>query len=159
MDRFEVHTNFTGTVKKVHEFKLDNLAEVHHLDILRKLFTDPEDLRPQQTTITVTELAAYQYAKLADDMRRRGLEATQVAHFLMKLMFCMFAEDIDLLPKKLFERTVEASKGDPKKLTKMLRNLFTAMAKGDYFGADEILFFNGGTATDVRSMLNDPFIP
>jgi hypothetical protein len=86
------------------------------------------------------------------------LPARHVAHFLMKLMCCMFAEDIDLRPKKLFERTVEASKGDPKKLTKMLRNLFAAMAKSDYFGADEILFFNGDTASDARSMLNDPFI-
>src|SRR5712691_7854787 len=44
MDRFEVHTNFTGTVKRVYKINLDNLAEVHQLDILRKLFTNPDDL-------------------------------------------------------------------------------------------------------------------
>jgi hypothetical protein len=39
MDRFQVHTNFTGTRKVVHEFDLDSLAEPANLDILRKLFT------------------------------------------------------------------------------------------------------------------------
>ena len=36
MDRFEVHTNFTGTAKQVHAFDLAGLAEPANLDILRK---------------------------------------------------------------------------------------------------------------------------
>ena len=50
MDRFEIHTNFTGTAKTVHRFDLDGLAEPANLDVLRKLFTEPEALKPGQTT-------------------------------------------------------------------------------------------------------------
>jgi MmeI, DNA-methyltransferase domain/MmeI, helicase spacer domain/MmeI, N-terminal domain/MmeI, target recognition domain len=152
MDRFEVHTNFTGTAKKVYAFALDGLAEAHWLDVLRKLFTEPDELKPGETVITVTELAAGQFARLADGLRNRGVPADRAAHFLMKLMFCMFAEDIDLLPEDLFTRTVENSKGDPKKLSKMLGTLFAAMAKGDYFGAEEIAFFNGGLFDDADTI-------
>jgi hypothetical protein len=49
LDRFEVHTNFTNTVKQVFAFDLDHLSEPAHLDVLRKLFTAPDALKPAQT--------------------------------------------------------------------------------------------------------------
>src|SRR2546422_2277273 len=58
LDRFEIHTNFTGTVKRVYAFDLSGLAEPANLDTLRKLFTEPESLRPGQTTEGVTKQAA-----------------------------------------------------------------------------------------------------
>ena len=61
LDRFEIHTNFTGTAKKVHAFDLDRLAEPANLDKLRKLFIDPESLRPGQTTESVTRQAAERF--------------------------------------------------------------------------------------------------
>ena len=42
LDRFEIHTNFTNTAKQVYAFDLAGLAEPKNLDVLRKLFTDPE---------------------------------------------------------------------------------------------------------------------
>src|SRR3990172_2380722 len=54
LDRFEIHTNFTGTVKRVHKFDLAALADPQNLDVLRRLFIDPESLRPGQTTEGVT---------------------------------------------------------------------------------------------------------
>jgi hypothetical protein len=69
----------------------------------------------------------------------------------MKLMFCMFAEDIGLLPEKLFEKTVKGAKWEPDKLSKLLRGLFKAMAeKGGLFGADEIPWVNGGLFADAE---------
>jgi len=94
MDRVEVHTNFTGTVKRVHAFDLDGLAEPKNLDILRKVFTDPDALKPGQTTEAITRQAAERFGQLADGLRVRSVPAHAAAHFLMKLMFCMFAEDI-----------------------------------------------------------------
>lgn len=55
MDRFEIHTNFTGTIKKVHAFDLTGLAEPENLDKIRRLFADPESLRPGLTTQGVTK--------------------------------------------------------------------------------------------------------
>ena len=150
LDRCQIHTTFTGTVKKVHRFDLDGLAEVGNLDLLRKLFTRPDELRPGQTTESITRQAAERFGLLADGMRVRGVEAHQAAHFLMKLMFCMFGEDIGLLPEKLFSRILSGSKNEPKRLGERLGSLFSAMAEGGDFGADQIMHFNGGLFADAE---------
>ena len=148
LDRFEVHTNFTGTVKKKHEFSLAELADAANLRILRCVFTDPGALKPGDTPAAVTEEVAGRFAKLADGMSARGIPPQQAAHFLMKLMFCMFAEDIELLPRELFTRTVANAKDKPAQLSRLLKNLFESMAKGEPFGADPIAWFNGGLFAD-----------
>ncbi|MBC8876522.1 MAG: class I SAM-dependent DNA methyltransferase [Planctomycetes bacterium] len=149
LERFEIHTNFTGTAKLVHCFDLTGLPQPANLDVLRKLFTEPDALRPGQTSESITKQAAEQFGQLADGMRQRGVESHDAAHFLMKLMFCMFAEDIRLLPEKLFSRILNGSKNDPARLAARLGSLFEAMCSGGDFGADEILHFNGGLFADA----------
>ncbi len=156
MDRFEIHTNFTGTPKQVHRFDLDSLAEPENLDLLRKLFTEPESLKPGQTTESITRQAAEKFGMLADGMRIRGVDAPVAAHFLMKLMFCMFGEDIHLLPEKLFTRVLEGGKKDAGRLSQRLAALFRAMADGGDFGADTILHFNGGLFADAEVVDLEP---
>src|SRR5437868_13703215 len=39
LNRFAVHTNFTGTVKKVYAFDLDGLADPANIVLLRNVFT------------------------------------------------------------------------------------------------------------------------
>jgi len=150
LDRLEIHTNFTGTAKHVYSFDLEGLADPKNLDTLRKLFTDPEALRPGLTTESITRQAAERFGLLADGMRERGIEAPVAAHFLMKLMFCMFGEDIALLQGRVFSRVLTGSKDDPKRLGKGLRGLFEAMREGGSFGADEIMHFNGGLFDDAE---------
>ncbi|MHB9048952.1 MAG: class I SAM-dependent DNA methyltransferase, partial [Pirellulales bacterium] len=150
LDRFEIHTNFTGTAKRVYAFNLDGLDQPANLDVLRMLFTQPDALRPGQTAESITRQAAERFGLLADGMRQRGIPAPTAAHFLMKLMFCMFAEDIGLLPPKIFHRLLAAGKNDPARLAGLMRNLFAAMAKGGDFGADPIAFFNGGLFADAE---------
>jgi SAM-dependent methyltransferase len=152
LDRFEIHTNFTGTAKTVYAFDLDGLADPKNILTLRRVFTDPDALEPGVTAAEITKEIAERFAKLADGMRQRGVPAHQAAHFLMKLMFCMFAEDIDLLPRDLFAKTVTNAKGDPARLSKLLRGLFLAMEKGEVFGADEIPWFNGGLFADAETI-------
>ncbi len=148
LDRFEVHTNFTNTVKTKLRFGLAELPKPKNLDILRALFSHPESLRPGVTPASVTEQAAEKFGMLADGLRVRGVEAHAAAHFLMKLMFCMFAEDVGLLPDKLFGNLLKNTRTDPKRLSQRLEKLFEAMAHGGDFGAAEILFFNGGLFKD-----------
>jgi hypothetical protein len=148
MDRFEVHTNFTATAKHKYEFGLAGLAEPANLDVLRKLFTDPEALRPGITSEAITVEAAKRFGELADAMRDKGIEPLRAAHFLMKLMFCMFGEDIGLLPAGLFTRLLDDGKAHPPALNRRLGGLFAAMAKGGDFGPVEIPWFNGGLFAD-----------
>jgi hypothetical protein len=130
MNRFEVHTNFTNTVTKVYEFNLDSLAEPGNLYVLRKLFTDPAALEPKQTPNDITEEVAKQFAQLADGMRKRHIPSERAAHFLMKLMFCMFAQGIGLLEGKLFSKILASVKISPTKLSQKLRGFFQAMTTG-----------------------------
>jgi hypothetical protein len=150
LDRFEVHSNFTSTAKEVYSFDLNALGEPRNLDILRKVFINPEALKPRRTTKDITEEVAARFAKLADGMRERHVPAPEAAHFLMKLMFCMFAEDIGLLPEWLFTKVLTSWHTDPLKLALRLGKLFGAMASGGEFGADTLLHFNGGLFADAR---------
>ncbi|MCI0359981.1 MAG: hypothetical protein L0211_16000 [Planctomycetaceae bacterium] len=149
LNRFEVHTNFTGTAKRVYDFDLDGLAEPRNLEVLRRLFTEPDALRPGITSQSVTSLVSEKFGLVADAMRVRTVPPQDVAHFLMKLMFSMFAEDVDLLPNRVFTRTLKQSKNVPAKLSGFLRELFSAMASGGTFALEEILHFNGGLFADA----------
>jgi type II restriction/modification system DNA methylase subunit YeeA len=144
LDRIEVHTNFTGCAKRVYAFNLETLPEPANLDVLRKLFTDPEALRPEHTTEEITVEAAQTFAKMIDGWRARGIEGQAASHFAMKLLFSMFAEDIELLPERIFRSTIEGARKDPSRLSARLRSLFDCMAEGGDFGPVSIPWFNGG---------------
>lgn len=147
LDRFEIHTNFTNTVKAVHTFSLADLASTpkEPLRILRAVMGEPEALRPTETPRELTERAAGRFAELAKELRDAGYNAQRVAHFLNKLVFCMFAEDARLLPQRLIRRLAENTKGDSEKFAHGLRDLFQKMSNnGGLFGPEEIQWFNGG---------------
>ena len=158
LTRFEIHTNFTDTAKKVYRFALDDLVKntptsdcaLPPLDVLRALFTDPNRLRPNRTAVEVTELAAAEFAALADSLRRRGNDPERAAHFLMRLLFCLFAEDTGLLPPKLFSTLLQRTRSRPDDFKTRLAGLFTAMSTGGAFGADDIAYFNGDLFTDAQ---------
>ncbi len=143
LDRIVVHTNFTKTVSAAHEIPLERLGDPRSLEILRAVFFDPEKLRPGKTSVAITQEAAQHFADMAESMRKRGLDSAEVAHFLDRVVFCLFAEDIGLLPNQIFTRITEKAGGDPAKFGRFLAQLFAAMATGGEFGLETILHFNG----------------
>src|ERR1035441_6416779 len=110
LERFEVHTNFTATSKRVYAFSLDDLnrnqitdtCPLPPLDVLRALFGDYNLLRPEHTDAQVTKEAARLFSRLAEslELERRNLGASreEIAHFLVRLLFCLFADSVGLLP-------------------------------------------------------------
>lgn len=150
--RTEIHTNFTGTAKQVHAIALDDLAAPRSLDLLRRVFTDPESFKPEQTTEAVTKEIAEQFSTIAKSLRQFGHDAHTVAHFLMKCMFCLFAEDVDLLPKELFKNLIVRYKKDPAKLAERMTELFNKMRTGGDYGSDPIKHFNGGLFDDAPAL-------
>jgi type II restriction/modification system DNA methylase subunit YeeA len=156
-DRFEVHTNFTGTRPHVYRFTLDDLLSnaptatcaLPPLEVLRDAFTDPEQLRPERAAARVTEAAAAEFAKLAASLENRNPDPQAVAHFLMRLLFCLFADSIGLLPEHLFRRMIETDRARSVNFTRKLRQLFAAMSSaGNNFGEHDIRWFNGGLFGD-----------
>jgi type II restriction/modification system DNA methylase subunit YeeA len=149
MDRIVIRTNWTNTVQEKHEFALDDLVDGAVRDRLKAAFVDPETFRPRKSRQELTEETAGEFAGLAQRLRDRGHEAHQVAHFVNRLVFCMFAEDVGLLPDKLFTRMLEVSRHDPAQFAENARTLFGAMAhKGGKVGFTAIDWFNGGLFED-----------
>jgi type II restriction/modification system DNA methylase subunit YeeA len=143
MDRIVVHTNFTNTVHKVHTITLKDLVTSDGLHQVRAVFHDPDFFKAAQTTEQVTQQAAAEFARLAELLRQYGTPPHEAAHFLIRCLFCLFAEDVGLLPDRLFTRIVTQARQKPKTFVPQVRQLFQAMATGGFFGADEIKYFNG----------------
>lgn len=144
MDRILVHTNWTNTVQEVHEFATEDLLDGSVRDLLKAAFTDPEQFRPTKTRQALTEETAGEFAGLAQRLRERGHEAHEVAHFINRLVFCMFAEDVGLLPDHLFSKMLRASQIRPERFETNARKLFAAMAEGGDIDFTPIEWFNGG---------------
>jgi hypothetical protein len=148
LDRIEVHTNFTGLSPRTYTVTLDDLESPdpsEPLRILRAIFTEPEALRPTFDRAELTEAAARHFAELAGALHARGHAPQAVAHFLDKLLFCLFAEDTGLLPKGLLSRLADATRAKPDDFGAALGALFGRMASGGgMFGVERIDWFNGG---------------
>ena len=97
MMQFRIRTNWTNSVSETYEFALDDLADAGNRDKLKWALSDPERLRPGETRQMVTERAVVTFEGLAQSLRERGHDPQTVAHFVNRLVFCMFAEDAGLL--------------------------------------------------------------
>jgi type II restriction/modification system DNA methylase subunit YeeA len=157
-DRFEVHTNFTATRKRVYAFDLDDLKRnqvtatcpLPPLEVLRALFGDCNVLRPERTDAHVTQEAAKLFSRLAERLeleeRNLGASRAEIAHFLMRILFCLFADSIGLLPNRVFRDMLQSDdRFLPRKFRRKLELLFEAMSEADgIFGPHSIKHFNGG---------------
>ena len=100
----------------------------------------------------MTEEAARHFARLAQLLRRYGNEPHATAHFLIRLLFCLFAEDVGILPDGLFTKLVTQPHRTAGAVSGQLRQLFAAMASGGSFGADEIPLVDGGLFNDDSTL-------
>jgi hypothetical protein len=99
LELFEVHTNFNSTAKQVNRFSLDDLlkneatanCKLPPIEVLRAVFTNPTRLRPDCTTADVTEMAAREFAALADSLRARNVDP----------LLCAVRNAAHLTPQKL----------------------------------------------------------
>jgi type II restriction/modification system DNA methylase subunit YeeA len=144
MERFRLHTNWTNTVQHIYDFTLDDLHDPDQRQLLKWVFSDPERLKPGKTRQRLTEEAAEQFASLAQRLRARGHDPPAVAHFINRLVFCMFAEDIGLLPRAMFSRMLEEAGKHPAEFVELAQDLFRAMQSGGRVGYEHVEWFNGG---------------
>ena len=155
MRRFRIRTNWTNSVSKTHEFGLDDLVDAAVRDKLKWAMSDPERLRPGETRQTLTERAAKTFAELAQSLRDRGHAPEEVAHFVNRLVFCMFAEDVGLLPDDIFTRMLTQARRQPEKFEDGARKLFGAMSTGGQVGFEGVEWFNGGLFEDDATLPMD----
>jgi hypothetical protein len=141
--RIEVHTHFTGTPSEKHVFLLNEMGRPDVQQGLRSIWTHPDDWRPKRSNREITEAAASTFAATAERLRKAGIPATTVSHFLTQCLFCFFAEDVGLLPERLFERLVGVGI-QPGQMGQRLTLLFETMRDGGLFGVDAVPWCNGG---------------
>ncbi len=152
MVRFRIRTNWTNSVSKTYEFDLEDLADAATRDLLKWAFSDPERLRPGKTRQALTEQAAKSFATVAESLRERGHDPHAVAHFVNRLVFCMFAEDVGLLPAHMFTRMLEQARRTPAEFAELAGVLFGAMAFGGRVGFETVERFNGGMFDDDTAL-------
>ena len=138
LESIVIHTNFTNTVKQIFTLTLEDVLDPAKLNILHNAFYNPDALRAPQTPEQVTRDAAGEFAHLADQLRKYGESPEAIAHFLIRLLFCLFAEDTGLLPEDLFTKLIDHTKGKSAVFQQQLQQLFDAMRDGGWFGFTEI---------------------
>ena len=152
MARFRIRTNWTNSISLTHELGLDDLADAANRDKLKWAMSDPERLRPGESRQGLTERAAATFAVLAQSLRERGKDPQAVAHFVNRLVFCMFAEDVGLLPDNMFTRMLEHARKQPEEFASLARDLFAAMSTGGRIGFETVAWFNGGLFDDDSAL-------
>ena len=165
MRRIELHTNWTNMVQEKHVLQLEDLADPRVRQKLKWAFDEGsvEHLKPQRSAYATTEEVAEKFVTIAQNLRDRRLQiapnvdegqfAEKVAHFINRMVFCMFAEDVDLLPNHEFEKMLERSLADPSYFQGRAESLFNAMAKKHgLHGNTRIEWFNGGLFDDSTAL-------
>ena len=156
MRRFRIRTNWTNSVSKTYEFEIDDLIDADVCEKLKWALSDPDRLRPDETRQDLTERAATAFASVAQNLRERGHEPQAVAHFVNRMVFCMFAEDVGLLPNNLFTQMLQQARKHPDQFVAMSRDLFGNMATGGRVGFEPVVWFNGGLFEDDATLHLEP---
>jgi type II restriction/modification system DNA methylase subunit YeeA len=151
MDTIQVHTNFTGTNKTVTTWTLEDVLDDGKRERLRKVWLEPSAFDPTKERIAVTEATIQQLLKIADALKARAYNPDKTAHFLVKCVFTLFAEDMNLLPRDGFTQLLEAAKDTPTLFKPMAEQLFALMATGGISILGKIPFFNGQVFSDAEA--------
>jgi hypothetical protein len=124
-----------------------------HVATFRAIFLDPHSLDPSRRSAKVTREVAAHIAELAKELEAAGHGSEVVAAFLMRCLFTMFAEDVGLLPERLFVKALEDDWiPHPEKFQVGVTNLWSAMNHGGFWPSGKLLRFNGGLFADPSSL-------
>jgi hypothetical protein len=144
---FEVWTGFSGDYGGYgarERIELRDLLKSDVFDRLVTIFTDPQQLNPEKYRARVTREVADDLAKLAKGLEAQKHPPQAVSNFLMRCIFTMFAEDVELLKGEVFTHALrERWIPNPATFKPEIENLWQIMNTGGQFGFETILKFNG----------------
>jgi len=154
---FEVFADFSQAGKaylpfpdpRTFRIRLADLADDKIRDRLRLIWTNPAALDPAKHSADVTREVSGHLAELAKSLESAGHEPDVVAQFLTRCLFCMFAEDVELLPKNSFTDLLESLPANGEGFEQLVQQLFHEMNTGTGKGISvvlrkKLLHFNGG---------------
>lgn len=136
-----------------YRLKLNDLHDANVRQTLRQVWDDPMSLDPSRRSARVTRTIAARLAQLAKSLEGSS-DAETVAHFLMRCLFTMFAEDVGLLPDRSFTQLLDDIRQDPPSFQPMLEHLWKTMDEGGFsvILRRRIPRFNGGLFADQTAL-------
>jgi hypothetical protein len=158
----EVYADFSGQGQGYTQFPdgnryritLEDLRNEEVCERLRTIWTNPMSLDPSRTAAQVTREIADHLAQLGRSFEGQGHDGEDVARFLMRCLFTMFAEDVELLPVDSFRDKLRELRGKPEMAAPVLQSLWETMNTG---GTSTVLMakllrFNGGLFRDASAL-------
>ena len=118
-----------------------------------------ERIREDQVDVNVK--AAEKMAKLHDALKSHGYDGHDLEVYLVRLLFCLFADDTGIFPKDNFLRYIENSKPDGSDLSDRIARLFEVLNMPEDVRAKKTLlsdelkqfrYINGGLFADMLPM-------
>jgi hypothetical protein len=132
---------------------LADLAQPEVFDRFVKIFTDPQSLNPEKLRARVTREVAAELAKLSRWLEDEGHAPQATASFLMRCIFTMFAEDVELLKGEVFTKALrDRWIPHPKTFQPEIEQLWRTMNTGGKFGFETVLQFNGSFFENATAM-------
>ena len=158
----EVFADFSGQGKNYRQFPdrggyriyLDDLRDPAVRDRLRAVWLDPHSLDPARRAAKVTRDIARRLASVSKLLEDRGHPPEPVAHFLMRCLFTMFAEDTGLLEPGSFTQVLDEARTNPEHFAPLLEDLWRTMDSGGFSPVMRrtIRRFNGGLFANSRAI-------
>ncbi len=150
---FEFFADFTGQGRAYRAFPderrriigLDQLAEPAVQEHFRHVWMTPAALDPALRRAEATREVAGYLAEVSKRLEERGEPAEEVATFLTRTLFAMFAEDVGLLPENAFKGLLDRCMLSPDTAASHLSDLFEKMDTGGFSAGlgEMVIRFNG----------------
>jgi len=158
----EVYADFSGQGQGYTQFPdgnryritMDDLRDEKTRERLRLIWTDPLALDLSKVAAQVTREVADRLAALGRSFEGQGHEAEAVARFLMRCLFTMFAEDVELIPAHSFSELLKRLRGHPEHAAPALKALWQTMNTGGFSPVlmTDLKRFNGGLFKDAEAL-------
>lgn len=174
---FELYFDYSGNGRgygyfpdqQSYRFDIRRFADEDVQNVFRAIWTNPSSIDPRAKAAEVSRGVAKRLADVSqwlestqrlrshgatDSVRSLAIEET--ALFLMRVVFCMFAEDVGLLPKKSFTTFLEKAVENEAAFEPELDQLWQIMGRSDgmrYASAigGDVRYFNGGLFASART--------
>ncbi len=159
---FHVYADFSGAGKNYAPFPdgtkyrihMDDLAEAGIRARLKAIWENPLSLDPTRHAARVTRQIAAELAELGKSFEAQKHSPEVVAKFLMRCLFTMFAEDVELIPEKSFTKLLAEFRDHPQHVAPTLQSLWISMNTGGFSSVlkRDVLHFNGGLFVDSTAL-------
>jgi len=157
----ELYADFSGQGKNYAQFpdaqsfriSMEDLRDEAIQARLKAVWIDPLSLDPAKKSAEVTRDIAGRLSIIAKRLEGKH-DARDVAEFLMRCLFTMFAEDVGLLPEKLMVTLLEKLVDNPAAFPPAMESLWKTMNSGGFEPHSMAILkhFNGGLFANPRAI-------